>query len=275
MSHQICDKIMLPFTGLFRRFMPQLLHMIVLPIFFFVFMLIYHPFDSVSYMGGDWFAVHLTIVSCIILLSVIIARLLFYFLPIRLNLAIYIFWDLVEIIFMSLFVASYLWLALHRTEPYFEVVATSFEYLFLTLIFPYSILALSIRVYEYNQKLSKPEDNSIQRMRFYDDRHSLKFVITPDSLLYISAEENYINIFYAENGKEKTYVLRSSMKAIEELCIDNGMVRCHRSFYVNPRHIEVLRKDKEGVMYAELDVKESRHVPVSKTYYKILSEKLY
>lgn len=115
----------------------------------------------------------------------------------------------------------------------------------------------------------------MQRMRFYDDRHSLKFVITPESLLYISAEENYINIFYAENGKEKTYVLRSSMKAIEELCIDNGMVRCHRSFYVNPRHIEVLRKDKEGVMYAELDVKESRHVPVSKTYYKILSEKLY
>ncbi|MBQ7811645.1 MAG: LytTR family transcriptional regulator [Bacteroidales bacterium] len=266
---------MLPFTGLFRRFIPQLLHMIVLPIFFFVFILIYHPFDTVEFMGKDWFAVHLTIISCIILLCIILMRLLFYFLPLRLNLAIYIFWCLLEVIFTSLFVALYLWLAVHRELPYFEVVASSFEYLFFSLVIPYTILALSIRLYEYNDKFNNPEETTAQRMRFYDDRHNLKFVITPESLLYIAAEENYINIFYTENGKEKTYALRSSMKAVEELCLDNGMVRCHRSFYINPRHVDVLRKDKEGVMYAELDAKESRHVPVSKTYYKILSEKLY
>lgn len=266
---------MLPFTGLFRKFIPQLLHMIVLPIFFFLFLLIYRPFDASSFLGNEWFAVHLTIMSCIILLCIILMRLLFYFLPIRLNLAIYILWCLSEVIFMSLFIALYMWLAIHRELPYFEVVATSFEYLIMSLVFPYSILALSLRIYEYNDKLNNPDDTSVQRMRFYDDRHNLKFVITPDSLLYIAAEENYINIFYTESGKEKSYALRSSMKAVEELCLDNGMVRCHRSFYVNPRHIEVLRKDKEGVMYAELDAKESRHVPVSKTYYRILSEKLY
>lgn len=266
---------MLPYTGFFRRFIPQLLHMIVLPLFFFIFVLIYRPFDMEEYFGNGWFAVHLTIVSCIILLAVIIMRLLFYFLPIRLNLAIYILWCFSEIIFSTLFVALYLWLALHRDTAYFEVVAASFEYLTLTLVFPYSLLALSLRVYEYNDKLSNPEENTAQRMRFYDDRHNLKFVVTPDTVLYIAAEENYINIYYTENGKEKVYELRSSMKAVEELCFDNGLVRCHRSFYVNPKHVEVLRKDKEGVMYAELDVKESRHVPVSKSYYKILSEKLY
>ena len=143
------------------------------------------------------------------------------------------------------------------------------------MVMPYSILALSLRLYEYDEKLRKPEQEHTTRMRFYDDRHNLKLVVTPESILYISADENYINITYTENGKEKTYVLRSSMKAIEEICVDNGMVRCHRSFYVNPRHIEVLRKDKEGIMYAELDVKESRRVPVSKTYYNTLSEKLY
>ena len=65
------------------------------------------------------------------------------------------------------------------------------------------------------------------------------------------------------------------MKSVEEICLDNGLIRCHRSFYINPRHVEVLRKDKEGVMYAELDVKESRHVPVSKSFSKTLSEALY
>ena len=265
---------MLPFSALFRRFLPQLLHIIVLPIFFFCFVLIYKPFDTVEYLGNDWFAVHLTIITCIILLCVTLSRLLFYYLPIRLNLAIYIFWCLLEVILCSLFVALYLWLALHRTSPYFEVVASSFEYIFLTSVISYVILTLSLRIYEYNQKMNNPDDISSQRMRFYDSRHNLKLVLNPESLLYIAAEENYINIFYLENSREKTYVLRNSMKSVEEICLDNALVRCHRSYYINPRHVEVLRKDKEGVIYAELDVRESRHVPVSKTYYKTLSEKL-
>ena len=60
----------------FRRFVPQLLHMITLPVFFFIFMLVYQPMDIVNVMGDEWFAVHLTIISCILLLSVIVVRLL-------------------------------------------------------------------------------------------------------------------------------------------------------------------------------------------------------
>ena len=83
-----------------------------------------------------------------------------------------------------------------------------------------------------------------------------------------------MNIFYTENGKLRTYVLRSSMKALEELCQDNGLVRCHRSFYVNPAHVKVLRKDKEGIVYAELDDKDVMHIPVTKRYYDNLAEML-
>ena len=83
-----------------------------------------------------------------------------------------------------------------------------------------------------------------------------------------------MNIYYVENGRVKDYSLRSSMKAIDELCQDNGLVRCHRSFYINPAHVKVLRKDKDGIMYAELDVDDVRHIPVSKTYYGRLSDML-
>ena len=140
--------MVLPFSGLFKRFLPQLLHMIVLPIFFFCFTLIYKPFDTVEYLGNEWFAVHLTIVACIIFLCVVLSRLLFYYLPLRLNLAIYMFWCMMEVILCSLFVALYLWLVLHRNSPYFEVVASSFEYIFLTSVISYVILTLSFRVYE-------------------------------------------------------------------------------------------------------------------------------
>lgn len=261
-------------SKIFRRFIPQFLHMIVLPVFFFAFMLIYRPLRSVEFMGNEWFGVHLTISSCIILLSVIVMRLLYYYLPMKINYTLYTSWCLGEIVFMSFFVALYIWLVRHKPMPYFEAFTLSFQYISLTLVIPYVILALSLRLYEYHNHILDESAISSQRMRFYDDRHNLKIVLTAESILYITAEENYVNIFYTDNGKVRTYVLRSSMKALDELCQDHGLVRCHRSFYVNPLHVKVLRKDREGIVYAELDAKDVMHIPVTKRYYDRLSEML-
>ena len=92
-------------SKIFRRFIPQLLHMIVLPVFFFLFMIIYRPFTTDAYLGNDWFGVHLTILSCILLVCAILTRLLYYFLPLKLNYTLYVFWCLLELIFASFFVA--------------------------------------------------------------------------------------------------------------------------------------------------------------------------
>lgn len=259
----------------FRRFVPQLLHMITLPVFFFIFMLVYQPMDITDVLGKEWFAVHLTIVSCIIFLSSIVVRLLYYFIPLKLNYTLYTFWCLAEVIFTSFFVALYLWLALHRELPYFVVVQTSFRLLFFAMVFPYAILGLSIRIYSYHQKSIQPDEGHAQRMRFYDVNHNLKIVLTPDSIMYIASDENYVNISYSENGKERMYTLRSSMKAIDELCQENGLVRCHRSYFVNPAFVKVLRKDKEGVIYAEMESGDMPRIPVSKKYYDRLAELLY
>lgn len=258
---------------LFRRFIPQLLHILVLPLFFFAFVLIYRPFSMHHMVGTEFFAVHVTIISCIIFASAVVMRLLYYYLPLRLNYTLYIFWCLAEIVFMSFFVALYIWLVLDKPMPYFDMMKNSFQYIFLTLVIPYSILALSVRVYDYSNK-SAGTDDAARRMRFYDSSHNLKFVINPESVLYIGAEENYIRIYYSDGAKIKSYVLRNSMKAVDELCLSNGLVRCHRSYYVNPSHIKVLRKDREGVVFAILDVDDVIDIPVSRKYYNSLSDLL-
>ena len=260
---------------IFRRFIPQLLHMIVLPVFFFAFMLIYEPFDSVAFLGREWFGVHLTIISCITLLSVILMRLLYYFLPLSLTYALYTSWCIIEIVFTSFFAALYLWLVLDQPMQYFDVLTVSFQYICFSLVIPYIVLALSLRIYEYNEKATGAAESASQRMRFYDEKHNLKIVLDPHSILYIEADVNYVIIYYSENEKIRSYTLRNSMKAIEELCHDHNLVRCQRSFYVNPRHINVLRKEKDGIVYAELDAKDVRHIPVTKKYYDKLTEMLY
>lgn len=261
-------------ASVFRRFVPQLLHVIVLPLFFFSFMLIYRPMGLESFLGSEWFGVHLTIISCIVMFCATLTRTAYYLIPMRMNYALYVFWCLAEIIFTSFFVALYVWLVQSKRMPYFEFVAVSFQYIFMSQVFAYVILALSMRVYEYNDKTLSESVGTVHRMRFYDSLHNLKIVLSAPSVLYISAEENYVNIYYVENGRVKEYNLRSSMKAIDELCQENGLVRCHRSFYINPAHVKVLRKDRDGIMYAELDADDVRHIPVSKTYYGRLSDML-
>lgn len=262
-------------SKIFRQFIPQLLHMIVLPVFFFAFMLIYHPFGEDNFLGNEFFGVHTTIIACIILVSIVITRLLYYFLPMNLNYTLYAFWCLGEVIFIAFFAALYIWLVRHHHMPYLEVFLIAFKDTSFILAFPYVLLALSMRISEYNRRASEPENDGTHRMRFYDEKHNLKLVLMAETILYIGAEENYVNIFYLENDKVRKYVLRSSMKAIDELCQDNGLMRCHRSFYINPSHIKVLRKEKEGVVYAELDAADVRHIPVTKKYYGVLSELLY
>lgn len=260
---------------IYRKFVPQLLHAVVLPVFFFAFMLIYRPFNVMGLLGQEWFGVHITIISCIIFLSLIITRLLYYVLPLKLTYTLYSVWCLAEIIFITFFAALYIWLVLHKPMPYFDALAVSFRYVFFTLVVPYTIMTLSLRIHEYNLPSEDSQDSATYRMRFYDEKHNLKIVLDSRSVLYIEADTNYVNIYYTENGKVRSYVLRNSMKAIDELCQDNGLLRCQRSFYVNPAHIKVLRKEKDGVVYAELDALDTRHIPVSKRYYDRLAEMLY
>lgn len=257
---------------LFRRFMPQLIHMFVLPIFFFAFILIYRPFGLNVFFGSVWFGVNVTVLTCIIFICLVVTRLLYYFLPLRLNYTLYVVWCFGEVFFITMFCALYLWMMQNNPGSYLDYLTRCFEFVLFSLAIPYAIIALSIRIYDFNNRKLEPDNAT--RMRFYDVNHNLKFVVTADTILYIGAEENYINIYYTDAGKVKSYVLRNSMRSVDDLCLSNGLVRCHRSFYVNPSHVRVLRKDKDGVVLAELDVNDVRDIPVSKKFYNNLAEML-
>ena len=260
------------FPTVFRRFIPQLLHVIVLPIFFFAFLLIYRPLESQTLLGNAFFGVHITLLACIVLVATILSRSLYYFLPMKLNYTLYVFWCLGEMIFATFFLALYVWLTLYRQLPYYQILTSIFRLVFFTSVIPYSILALSIRVYDYHEKSQIANElPTNKRMRFYDQKHNLKLVLMPETLLYLSSDENYVKIYYVENDRLRSFVLRSSMKALEDMCVENGMVRCHRQYLINPLHVKVLRKEQDGVVYAELDTPGVQHIPVTKRYYASVS----
>lgn len=262
-------------SDVFYRFNVQLLHILMIPFTFAVFVLVYRPFDLDDFldMGQGMYAFNLTMITCIILVVLLITRMVLYSLRGRMALSSgwYIFWCVMEVVIITHFMTLYMWLMFAQTMPYLEVLGRSFYCLTLILLFPYSIISLSLSL---NQKpvpvvVSEPVEN--QKIRFCDDRGNLKLMVLAQNVLYITAEENYIHVFYIEKGKERSYVLRNTMKGIETLCEANGLLRCHRSYYINKLHVKSLRKDKDGFIIAELDSESRAHIPVSKTYYESLT----
>ena len=100
---------------------------------------------------------------------------------------------------------------------------------------------------------------------FYDDKSVLKLSVKKESLLYLEATENYITICYLNKGKVSKYLLRATMKRMEETFAGTGIVRCHRSYMVNFEKVKVIRRDKDNLRL-ELDHPEVMDIPLSKTY---------
>ncbi|MDO4758967.1 MAG: LytTR family DNA-binding domain-containing protein [Rikenellaceae bacterium] len=261
---------MLELPAHFRKMTSQVIHVVALPLSFFVFMLVYRPFniDEKLLLGSFSFGVNLTLVSCIILGSMLLTRLLFYFLRRRIDRLTYAFWCLMEVTVAALFVALYVYLMRSGEQHYFSVVPMVYSWLCGVLIFPYVIISLSLFLVAKCRAAEEPKEEG--KMRFYDERKNLKLVVTATSVLYIAAEENYIHLYYLDGERVRDYLLRASMKSIEELCARHGLKRCHRSYYLNPTRVQALRKGKEGMLYAELDVA-GKEVPISKRYYDAIA----
>ena len=68
-------------------------------------------------------------------------------------------------------------------------------------------------------------------------------------------------------------MLRCRTKAIEENLADTSMVRCHRSFMVNVMKINHIKKGGKA-RYIVLNNNEIKPIPVSKSYFKNLIEKI-
>lgn len=262
-----------------KGFSYHLLHVLVMPSFFICFCSIYDPFSIQEFyhVGGKSFFFHFLMLSCIILGVEAIARLLLSVLVkvVPFRRWHYLLWCFGEIVIISFFTALYTTLFFGDELPYFMALPICFKHASMVLVYPYALLLLAREIDMRNAELQSRESASdASLVKFFDENNRLKLSIDPSAVLYVSAEANYVKIHYLENDKVREFLLRNSMKSLEDVAQKHGLVRCHRSYYVNPRHIKVLSRNKEGVIIAEMIEDGLRRIPVSKQYYAHLSELL-
>ncbi len=259
----------------------QVKYALILPLFFFFFIFMYEPFNfRVFYdIGGKSWTFHLLMLCCIMAGVLALTRLVFSVLYKYVPFLWwhYILWCLGEVLVSSFFFALYTSLFYINSGgmPYFNALSYSFKILLLTLVYPY-IISITTRIInnkssDLENAVKEPEDTLI---KFYDEHKRLKLTIDPAAILFIAADENYLKINYLEHDRVRVYQLRNSMKSFEADAAKHGLVRCHRSYYVNPRHVRVLSRGKNGIIYTEFIRQGVERIPVSKQYYQKLADML-
>ena len=249
------------------------------PLFYFLFILVYNPFDISSFLavGKDQFTLNLIVCTLIVLGVMGASRTLLYLLRdiLDLNRSLYVLWCVGEIVLCGLFMSIPMGIGWVQEKTYFEVMSLCVLYTAGILAIPLSILSMAIQIHVLNKRSElAPAVDERTLIRFYDEQKRLKLVVSSESVLYIEAEENYVHVVYLDGGRVRDFPLRSSMRALEEVLSRHPLVRCHRSYFLNASHVDLLRKDSGGYALAQLDREGLKPIPVSKRYYESLSKML-
>ena len=256
-------------------------------LFALLFINIFQPFGSRGWYPEISDTKYFVFSSLIILtgmLVVVVSRMIMYYYALRLSISYVQFalWILCEILAMSLFYSLFTkFIPSQETEREFtEIFRSCTINTGLILLLPYSISWLYFSWKEKNRIIGKlkveesaAEVHSRPMVAFTDEKGELKFSLMVENLLYIEAADNYATIHYLNKSKLSHYLLRNTLKWVDEnLTKDTPLVRCHRSYVVNLDKVKVLRKTKTGI-YIELDAENTPDISVSKTYYERFMKK--
>lgn len=251
-------------------------------LFALLFINLYQPFNSTDWYNISRFEYFMY--SSLLILTgvmvVVISRIVMYFFTKKRTLTYFQFgiWILFEILFMSL-LYTFISYTLDETRNFWEVLNASAKNTSLVLLLPYSISTLFFawdeknrqvkELKEIGQNISDSGEDSQQKknniVNFTDDKGEIKLSITKDSLLYIESADNYLYIWYKGKMGVTKFLLRNTLKNIEEKFAGSTIIRCHRSFAVNFDQVKVAKKTKNGI-YLDLGVDTVPEIPVSKSY---------
>ena len=254
-----------------------IMHSLIVPIFVLIFIIYYKPYGvyNLLQMEHASFAFNATILFCIVLVSISITRGWLYLIGKYKDVTrpVYLAWCIGEMLVASLFMSLYIVLMDKESISFFELAGSSFVMMLATCIYPYGFIWLGIELYaKDNEEDIKPDDNSL--IRFHDEYNKLRFVIAPEAVIFIKSEDNYVQIHYLDKNRTKKFILRSSMRALEDNLGKHGLVRCHRSYFINPSFIKIVHRDGTGLIVAELNQDGYESIPISRKYHDAITKLL-
>lgn len=117
------------------------------------------------------------------------------------------------------------------------------------------------------------QERATRMVQLHDNSGTLRLTINLDALYYMESEDNYIRIYYKHNDRIASYMLRCRTSSLEKSLEGTSMARCHRSYIVNINKINFMGEERR-MHYISLDDDSIKRIPVSKSYYESLLQRL-
>jgi hypothetical protein len=134
-----------------------------------------------------------------------------------------------------------------------------------------SVLIVPVLIHHFlivrEENASVKLSNISEKLHFTSTNGKERLSILPRDLLYARSCGNYVEIFFKSESQTKKQVLRSTLKKImSDQSLQKHLIRCHRSFLINPSQISRTEKRKgDLVVYLGEEA-----LPVSTTFEKII-----
>ena len=253
-------------------------------IFSLAFVNLYKPFESARWV--DVTEVGYFLYSCLFVFVgicvIAISRILMYIFVGRVSISYleYIIWLVMEVVILSGFYTLYvIWVNPSLDFFCYDDLITVFKEVnintFLVVFIPYLVSWLYINNISLRQRVLELESKGLSQVgviNFTDEKGENKLSLSSNSLIFIESADNYVEINYISQNKLNKFLLRNSMKRMEEILTScTNVCRCHRSFIVNMEHVSAMRR-KADELEIEFKIPEIKKIPISKTYVKKVSE---
>jgi DNA-binding LytR/AlgR family response regulator len=234
----------------------------------------YHPFGSQEWfeVNQGQFAFYAGFVVVLGMVVVIGSRVIMTQIRKRWRITIagYALMIAMEIIAMTGFYMMIEKVFLKDSRYWFEVYYTAIQNTSLILLIPYLISLLYFAWKDNKQNLERlltqhKQEEGPRFIVFHDENGEIRLTLKLDDLIYIEANENYVFIHYLDDNKPGRFLLRNSMKKIEEQLADFPVVRCHRSYMINLIGVRLIKKQRTGFV-AQMKAPDELNLPVSERY---------
>ena len=250
-------------------------------IFSMVFVNVYTPFEYSTWFNSSSDTLNFLYSSCTILggmVVLIVSRIIMYYVNKRelISMLSYVLWLAAEILIIVMLYTLVNKLLLHDQRDAYIIFRRALMFVPAILAIPYlvSYLYLGLRSkdatinklieegHTTGQALQHSVDDTIT---FNDESGKPRLTIKSGGILYVGANDNYVNVYYLDNDKVGYTMLRNNLKTLEKQLDAYGIVRCHRSYMVNLHRVTIISREKDG-MYVTLDSNAISRIPISKSY---------
>jgi hypothetical protein len=249
--------------------------------FSLLFLNLYTPFGAlpVSEVSKPTLFLYTSGIILTGLLIVALSRIIMYLLLRRgMELVIwqYLAWVAAEIVAMALFFAFFEIVILNDRRSFPDLLGKSVVNTSLTLLLPYAMLWLYFSWHDNKIKLAELKeqpDGSGQKplIPLRDEKGVLRLSLKRTDILYFQGSDNYVTVWYQSQSRIMKFMLRNTLRTMEDELEQEGIKRCHRSYLVNIERVKLIRREKDGLQL-ELDSTPPSTVPVSRTYmHEVLS----